>query len=142
MDRRKFMSGAAKGALGAGTMGLAAGGLAAPAIAQSNPKITWRCQSSFPKSVDTIFGASERMARYVTEGSDGQFEVQMFAAGEIVPGGQVYDAVAGGTVEMGHTASYYYWGQDPAFALGTAVPFGLNARQINAWVIDGGGQEF
>lgn len=141
MDRRKFMSGAAKGALGAGTMGLAAGGLAAPAIAQSNPKITWRCQSSFPKSVDTIFGASERMARYVTEGSDGQFEVQMFAAGEIVPGGQVYDAVAGGTVEMGHTASYYYWGQDPAFALGTAVPFGLNARQINAWVIDGGGQE-
>ncbi|WP_102958675.1 TRAP transporter substrate-binding protein [Mangrovicella endophytica] len=137
MDRRSFIRTAGTAGLGAA----AATTLAAPAIAQSSPKIVWRCTSSFPKSVDTIFGASELLARYIKEASDGQFEIQLFAAGEIVPGGQVLDAVAGGTVEMGHTASYYYWGKDPAFALGTAVPFGLNARQINAWFYEGGGND-
>ena len=141
MDRRKFIGGAAKGALGAGAVGLGASALAAPAIAQSMPKVQWRCPSSFPKSVDTIYGASELLARYVKEASDGQFEIQTLAAGEIVPGGQVLDAVQNGTVEMGHTASYYYVGKNPAFALGTAVPFGMNARQTNAWFYEGGGTE-
>ncbi|KQT85934.1 TRAP transporter substrate-binding protein [Aurantimonas sp. Leaf443] len=131
MDRRRF--------IGAAATGLAASTLAAPAVAQERAKTVWRCTSSFPKSVDTIFGASELLARLVREASDGAFEIQLFAAGEIVPGGQVLDAVSGGTVEMGHTASYYYWGKNPAFALGTAVPFGLNARQLNAWFYDGGG---
>ncbi|NDV85853.1 ABC transporter substrate-binding protein [Aurantimonas aggregata] len=141
MDRRKFIGGAAKGAIGAGAVGIGAASLAAPAIAQDRPKITWRCTSSFPKSVDTIYGASELLTRYVREASDGQFEIQMFAAGEIVPGAQVLDAVQNGTVEMGHTASYYYVGKDPAFAFGTAVPFGLNARQLNAWFYEGGGND-
>ena len=65
----------------------------------------------------------------------------MFAAGEIVPGLQVLDAVQNGTVQCGHTAPYYYWGKDAAFALDTAIPFGLNARQMNAWQIFGGGLE-
>ncbi|MBU2327002.1 MAG: helix-turn-helix domain-containing protein [Alphaproteobacteria bacterium] len=73
--------------------------------------------------------------------TDGQFEIQTFAAGEIVPGGQVLDAVQNGTVEMGHTASYYYVGKNPAFAFGTTVPFMLNARQQNAWFDQGGGNE-
>ncbi len=141
MDRRNFIGGAAKTALGAGAVGLGATALAAPAIAQSMPKVQWRCPSSFPKSVDTIFGASELLARYVKEASDGQFEIQVLAAGEIVPGGQVLDAVQNGTVEMGHTASYYYVGKNPAYALGTAVPFGLNARQQNAWFYEGGGTD-
>ena len=141
MDRRKFIGGAAKGALGASAAGIAASSLAAPAIAQEKPKVSWRCPSSFPKSVDTIFGASELLADYVKRASDGQFEIQVLAAGEIVPGGQVLDAVQNGTTEMGHTASYYYVGKNPAFALGTAVPFGLNARQQNAWFYEAGGTE-
>ena len=134
MDRRSFIKKA--GGLSAGA---AATTLAAPAIAQENPKITWRCTSSFPKSLDTIYGAAETMANYVKGASDGKFDIQVFAAGEIVPGLQAADAAAGGTVEMCHTASYYYWGKDPVYALGTAIPFGLNARQTNAWYYYGDG---
>ncbi|MDP3896577.1 MAG: TRAP transporter substrate-binding protein [Mesorhizobium sp.] len=137
MDRRSFITKA--GLAGAGAA--AATTLAAPAIAQSSPKITWRVTSSFPKALDTIYGAAETMASYVREASDGNFDIQVFAAGEIVPGLQAADAVTAGTVEMCHTASYYYWGKDPSWALGTAVPFGLNARQINAWFYFGGGND-
>jgi TRAP-type mannitol/chloroaromatic compound transport system substrate-binding protein len=129
MDRRSFIKKAGLGGVGAA----AATALAAPAIAQSSPKVTWRLTSSFPKSLDTIFGAAETMAKFVKEATDGNFDIQVFAAGEIVPGLQAMDAAAAGTVEMAHTASYYYWGKDPTFALGTAIPFGLNARQQNAW---------
>ncbi|MCB8840061.1 TRAP transporter substrate-binding protein [Aurantimonas sp. VKM B-3413] len=137
MDRRKFLGGAATGAAGFGI----ASTLAAPAIAQSNPKIQWRVTSSFPKSLDTLYGTAEKIAKYVHDVSDGQFDIQVFAAGEIVPGGQVLDAVQNDTVELGHTASYYYVGKNPAYAFGTAVPFGLNARQMNAWFYEGGGND-
>ncbi|MEX6505417.1 TRAP transporter substrate-binding protein [Jiella sp. M17.18] len=137
MDRRKFISGAATGAIGIG----AASTLAAPAIAQSNPKIQWRLTSSFPKSLDTLYGAAKRFADRVREATDGNFEIEVFAAGEIVPGAQVLDAVQNGTVELGQTAMYYYVGKNPAFAFGTAVPFGLNARQTNAWFYEGGGND-
>ena len=137
MDRRKFIRGVATGAAGLG----AASSLAAPAIAQSNPKLQWRCISSFPNSLPALFGAARYIADYVREMTDGQFEIQTFAAGEIVPGGQVLDAVQNGTVEMGHTASYYYVGKNPAFAFGTTVPFMLNARQQNAWFDQGGGNQ-
>src|SRR5690606_7305322 len=119
----------------------AAATLAAPAIAQSNPKVSWRCTSSFPKSLDTIFGAAETMAKYVRESTDGNFDIQVFAAGEIVPGLQAMDAAAAGTVEMCHTACYYYWGKDPTWALATAVPFSLNNRQMDAWLYHGGGND-
>lgn len=137
MDRRSFIRKA--GFAGAGAA--AATTLAAPAIAQSNPKITWRCTSSFPKALDTIYGAAETMARFVSEATDGNFEIQVFAAGEIVPGLQAADAASAGTVELCHTASYYYWGKDPTYALGTAIPFGLNYRQQNAWYYYGQGNE-
>ena len=78
-------------------------------------------------------------AKRVAEATDDKFQIQVFAAGEIVPGLQAADAVQNGTVEMCHTASYYYVGKDPTFAFGTAVPFGLNARQQNAWLYHGGG---
>ena len=129
MDRRSFIKKA--GLAGAGAA--AASSLAAPAIAQENPKITWRLTSSFPKALDTIYGAAETMARFVSEATGGNFQIQVFAAGEIVPGLQAADAAAAGTVELCHTASYYYWGKDPVYALGTAIPFGLNARMQNAW---------
>jgi len=134
MDRRSFLT-------KAGLAGAGATALAAPAIAQSAPKITWRCTSSFPKALDTIFGAAETMAKYVNEASDGNFQIQIFAAGEIVPGLQAMDAAAAGTVEMCHTASYYYWGKDPTFALATAVPFSMNVRQMNAWIYYQGGED-
>ena len=137
MDRRSFIKKA--GVAGAGAA--ASTVLAAPAIAQENPKITWRLTSSFPKALDTIFGAASDVAERVKASTNGNFEIQVFTAGEIVPGLQANDAVAAGTVEMSHTANYYYWGKDPTYALATAVPFGLNARLQNAWFYQGGGND-
>ncbi|HET6469359.1 MAG TPA: TRAP transporter substrate-binding protein [Geminicoccaceae bacterium] len=121
--------------------GLAAGTFPRPAIAQANPELRWRLQSSFPKSLDTLFGAAELIAARVAALTDDRFQIRPFAAGEIVPGLQVLDAVQAGTVECGHTAMYYYVGKDPTFAFDCAVPFGLNARQQNAWMYQGGGLE-
>ncbi|MFZ5750347.1 MAG: TRAP transporter substrate-binding protein [Pseudomonadota bacterium] len=135
MDRRSFLTRAAVGGIGAA----GAASLAAPAIAQSAPKITWRLTSSFPKSLDTIYGGAEVLARNLSEATDGNFQIQVFAAGEIVPGLQAADAVTAGTVEACHTVGYYYWGKDPSWAVAAAVPFSLSARGINAWHYHGGG---
>ena len=137
MQRRKFLRTAGVG----GATVAAAGTLAAPAIAQSMPEIKWRLASSFPKSLDTIYGAGEDFAKRVAGITDNKFQIRVFAAGEIVPGLQVVDAVQNETVECGHTAAYYYVGKDPTFAFDTAIPFGLNTRQHNAWVYYGGGLE-
>ena len=137
LDRRSFIKKSA--AVGAGAA--AASALAAPAIAQENPKITWRLTSSFPKGLDTIYGAAEDIVNHVKEASGGNFVIQPFAAGEIVPGMQAADAVSNGTVEMAHTCSYYFIGKDPTFAIGTAIPFGLNARLSNSWFYEGGGND-
>ncbi|MBR0827710.1 TRAP transporter substrate-binding protein [Bradyrhizobium manausense] len=134
MKRRDFIKVAGLGAAGATT-------IAAPAIAQSMPEIKWRMTVSWPKSLDTLYGAAELMAKAVGEATDNKFQIQIFAAGEIVPGLQVLDAVQNATVEMGHTASYYYFGKDPTFAFGTAVPFGPNQRLNQAWYMLGGGKE-
>ena len=132
MNRRQFFK-------QAGVAGVGAAALAAPALAQENPKVTWRLASSFPKSLDIIFDAATDIAESVSKATDGQFQIQVYAAGEIVPPLQVADAVSDDTVEMGHTCCYYYIGKDPAFALGTAIPFGLNARMTNSWFTAGGG---
>jgi TRAP-type mannitol/chloroaromatic compound transport system substrate-binding protein len=135
MDRRSFLTKATVGGVAAG----AAASLAAPAIAQDMPTVTWRVASSFPKSLDTIYGAAEVMSKFVSEATDGRFTLQVFPAGELVPGLETADAVTAGTVEMTHTVPYYFWGKDPTYALGAAVPFGLNARMMNAWFYQGGG---
>ena len=134
MKRRKFI-----GAAGGGMAGILAAG-SAPAIAQGLPELKWRLASSFPKSLDSIHAVGAGFAQRVAELTGNRFRIQVFAAGEILPGLQVADAVQNGTVQMGHTASYYYIGKDPAFAFGCAVPFGLNARQFNAWWYIGGGE--
>jgi len=133
MKRRAFLQAAAIGA--------AAGGIAKPAIAQSNPEIRWRLTSAFPKSLDTLFGGGETFAKLVAEATDGKFIIQTFAPGEIVGAPQALDAIGAGTVEMAHTCSYYYVGKDPTFAIGTTLPFGLNSRQMNAWLYQGGGND-
>ena len=115
--------------------------IAAPAIAQSAPQVRWRLTSSVPKVLDAIFGANELVSKYVSEATDGRFVIQNFAAGEIVPGLQALDAVQNGTVELAQTPLYYYVGKDPTFACFTTMPFGLNARQQNAWYYHGGGRE-
>jgi TRAP-type mannitol/chloroaromatic compound transport system substrate-binding protein len=134
MQRRSFIKKAAIGASVAAA--------AAPALAQTAlPTLNWRMASSFPKSLDTIFGASETFSKRVSALTGGKFNIRVFAAGEIVPALQVVDAVQAGTVEMGHSASYYYFGKDPAFAFDSAVPFGLTSRQQTAWFDQGGGRE-
>jgi TRAP-type mannitol/chloroaromatic compound transport system substrate-binding protein len=132
MKRRQFLQAAAGG--------LAASAVAAPAIAQT-PEVKWRLTASWPKSLDTLYGGCEYFSKRVAEITDNKFQIQVFAAGEVVPGLQVLDAVGNGTVEMGNTAMYYYWGKDPAFTFGTALPFGLNARQMISWIRHGGGED-
>src|SRR5580704_6983803 len=127
--------------LQAAGMGLAASAVAKPAAAQSNPEIKWRLTSSFPKSLDTTYGGAEVFAKQVADLTDNKFQIQIFAAGEIVPGLQAFDAASNGTVEMAHSVSYYYVGKDPTFAIAASVPFGLNARQQNAWLYQNGGNE-
>ena len=96
---------------------------------------------SFPKSLDTIYGAADFFAKQVAEMTDNKFQIQLFAAGKIFAGLQALDATSNGTVEMSHTVSYYYVGKDPTFAVFASVPFGLNARQQNSWLYQGGGNE-
>ncbi|MDQ2067988.1 TRAP transporter substrate-binding protein [Xinfangfangia sp. CPCC 101601] len=137
MDRRSFLTKASVG----GVAAAGAAALAAPALAQSTPKVTWRLTSSFPKSLDTIYGGADTLAKFVSEATDGNFTIQPFAAGEIVPGLQAADAVTDGAVEACHSVGYYYFGKDPTWALAAAVPFSLSARGINAWHYHGGGIE-
>lgn len=134
MKRRVFLSG----------VGAAAAALlpATPVLADAAlPTIRWRLASSFPKSLDTIYGASETLSKRVAALTGGKFLIRAFPGGELVPGLQVLDAVGNGTVECGHTAGYYYVGKNLALAFDTAVPFGLTARQQNAWMYAGGGIE-
>jgi TRAP-type mannitol/chloroaromatic compound transport system substrate-binding protein len=137
MQRRKFLRTAGIG----GGAAVVASTVAAPAIAQSMPELKWRLASSFPKSLDTLFGGGENFAKFIGEMTDNKFQVRIFAAGEIVPGLQVLDAVQNGTVEMGHSAGTYYIGKDPTLAFDTTLPFGMNARQQEAWMTYGGGKE-
>src|SRR5690348_4083254 len=131
MNRRKFLAAASAGA--------ASGTLAAPAIAQSQPAVSWRIASSFPKSLDTIYGGAEVLAKRVEQITGGKFQIRVFGAGEIVPAFGVVDAIQQGTIECAHTASYYFVGKNKAFAFDTTIPFGFNQRQQNAWIYYGGG---
>src|SRR5213082_248161 len=134
MKRREFLKTASAGLA-------ASAAVAAPAIAQSMPELKWRCTTSWPKSLDVPFSASETLSKYVAEATDNKFQIQAFAGGEVVPALQAVDAVSNATVEMCHTAAYYFIGKDPTFALYCSVPFGLNSRQQNAWFQDHGGQD-
>ena len=133
MKRRDFLKVSATGA--------AVAAVASPAIAQSSPEIKWRMTSSFPKSLDTIYGGAEYFVKQVAEMTDNKFQIQVFQAGELVPGLQALDATSKNTVEMCHTVSYYYVGKDPTYAIYASVPFGLNARMQNSWWYQGGGME-
>jgi len=133
VQRRKFLKHAGlAGALAAGT---------APAIVHAQQQIRWRLASSFPKSLDTIYGAAEVFAKNIAEATGGKFNISVHAGGELVPPFGVVDAVQQGTVECAHTAPYYFFGKDEAFAFDCAIPFGMNARSLNAWMYDGNGMK-
>jgi TRAP-type mannitol/chloroaromatic compound transport system substrate-binding protein len=137
VERRSFLKKAG--------VGLAAGVAAAPGLSQAQtadlPEIKWRMPSSFSKTMDVFFGGAELICKRVAEMTDNKFQIRPFAPGELVGALQVLDAVQNGTVECGHTATHYYMGKDPAFAIGCTIPFGMNTRQMNAWWYYGGGAE-
>ncbi|RTL61290.1 MAG: ABC transporter substrate-binding protein [Hyphomicrobiales bacterium] len=134
MKRRTFLKGSALAAAGSTLV-------AAPAIAQSMPELKWRLTSSFPKSLDTIYGTAQTFAKYVAEATDNKFQIQTFGAGEIVPGLQALDAVTAASVEIAQTPLYFYIGREPALAYATGVAFGMNHRHQQSWWSFGGGQE-
>jgi TRAP-type mannitol/chloroaromatic compound transport system substrate-binding protein len=134
VKRRTFLQAGA-------TAAVVASAVARPAIAQSAPEIKWRLTSSFPKSLDTIFGTAQTLCRYIAEATDNKFQIQAFAAGELVPGLQALDAVTSGAVECAHTPTYFYIGKDPTLGFGTGLPFGLNVRHQQSWWDFGGGDD-
>lgn len=131
MERRSFIR-------STGLAGVLAAG-AAPAVVRAQANIRWRLASSFPKSLDTLFGAAEVFARRVGDMSGGRFQISVHAGGELMPALGVVDGVQSATVEMAHTAPYYFFGKDETFAIGCAIPFGLNSRQMTAWMLEGNG---
>ncbi|MDP2792800.1 MAG: TRAP transporter substrate-binding protein [Sulfurisoma sp.] len=134
MERRKFLQ-------NAGIAGILAAG-AAPAVhAQGAPAIRWRLASSFPKALDTIFGSAEVFSKIVSEATGGKFTISVHAGGELMPAFGVVDGVQQGTVECAHTAPYYFFGKDDTFAIDCAIPFGLNSRQMTAWMYEGNGMK-
>jgi TRAP-type mannitol/chloroaromatic compound transport system substrate-binding protein len=133
MERRSFIK-------HTGLAGILAAS-SAPAFAQAAPEVKWRLASSFPKSLDTIFGGCETISKRVAAATNNRFQIQTFAAGELVPAFGVVDAVQNATVQCCHTAPYYFFGKDPTFAFATAIPFGMNVRMQNAWMYHGGGLE-
>jgi TRAP-type mannitol/chloroaromatic compound transport system substrate-binding protein len=133
MERRKFIQ-------NAGIAGILAAG-AAPAVHAQQANIRWRLASSFPKALDTIFGAADVFAKTVSEGTGGKFTISVHAGGELMPPFGVVDGVQQGTVECAHTAPYYFFGKDDTFAIDCAIPFGLNSRQMTAWMYEGNGMK-
>ena len=131
MQRRRFLH-------HSGLAGVIAAG-SAPAIVHAQANLRWRLASSFPKSLDTIYGGAELFAKKIGEMSGGKFQISVHPAGELLPPFGVVDGVQAGTVEMAHTVPYYYFGKDETFAIGAAIPFGLNSRQMSAWTFQGNG---
>jgi TRAP-type mannitol/chloroaromatic compound transport system substrate-binding protein len=135
MHRRRIVAGGAAGVAGAVA-------LATPNIVRAQqPRITWRCAGSYPKTLDTLFGAQEHAARRVAEVTEGAFQIQNFGPGELVPALQVMDAVGQGSVECGFTASLFYFGKDPSLAFGSTLPFGMSSRHAWSWLHHAGGRE-
>lgn len=131
MKRREFLSATI---VGAGT-----GILAAPSVARSQDVIRWRMSTSWPKTLDVMYGSAERLCERVKEMSQGRFEIRAFPSGEIVPASQNMDAVSDGSVECCHTLTSFHLGKDPALAFDAGMAFGLSSRQQLAWISQEGG---
>jgi TRAP-type mannitol/chloroaromatic compound transport system substrate-binding protein len=133
MKRRAFLTAAAAS--------VATAAITSPAIAQTAGQVRWRMTTSWPKSLDTIYGSADLMCQRVAQLTEGKFQISPFGAGEIVPATQVFDAVSQNTVECGHTLSAFYFGKNPVYAFDSGIAFGANSRQQAAWLYYGGGAE-
>nr|WP_297352004.1 TRAP transporter substrate-binding protein [uncultured Caldimonas sp.] len=133
MERRSFIR-------STGLAGVLAAG-AAPAVVHAQANVRWRLASSFPKALDTIYGGAEVFAKKVSDMSGGKFQISVHAGGELLPPFGVVDGVQNGTIEMAHTVPYYFFGKDETFAIGGAIPFGMNSRQMTAWMFHGNGMK-
>ncbi|TVP52278.1 MAG: TRAP transporter substrate-binding protein [Halomonas sp.] len=134
MQRRNFLK----------TVGLGAAGVAAApfvSTASANETYTWDMVTSWPQNFPALGTGANDFARRVEQLSNGRMRIRVHGAGELVPAMEVFDAVAAGTAEMGHSASYYWRGKVAASQFFTAVPFGMNTTEMNAWLYHGGGQE-
>ena len=147
LGRRGFLSRAAAGFAGAGLVSACGGDGSESGASEggpnvvTRPRVTWRLASSFPRGLDAIYGSAERIGEITSALTGGRFRIRAYPAGELVPGLQVMDAVQQGTVQVGQSTSYYYTGKNPALAFDTGVPFGMTARQQDAWLNEGGGLE-
>jgi len=135
MQRRSFLRKAGIGLAGAGAAALS------PAALAQAPEVKWRVATTWTKGLESIWTPFDNMLKRISEATGGKFQLQMFAAGEIVPAPGVIDAVKDGTVQAGYAAGYFYVGKDPTFAFDTALPFGMNTRQQTAWMYEGGGMQ-
>jgi len=145
MERRDFAKKAFLGAAGASVLSSCGSDASSsedgtPNV-QPNKQVRWTLASSFSRSLDTIYGAAEVLAERLKTLTDGNFQLQAYPGGELVPSLEVLGSVQNGTIEMGHSASYYFIGKNPALAFDCTVPFGLTARQYRAWIYHGGGME-
>jgi TRAP-type mannitol/chloroaromatic compound transport system substrate-binding protein len=132
MDRRAFLTSTAAGAAGAAA-------LAAPVLAQDRQVV--KLVTPWPKNFPGLGTGAQRLADRITQVSDGRITVQLFAAGELVPAFEVFDAVSTGSAEMYHAPDYYFQGKNKALNFFSGVPMGFTCAELNAWVRYGGGQE-
>lgn len=132
MDRRRFIKKA----------GVAVAGASISPLMFANAQrssFTFEMVTSWPTSLDTLYGTAENVARYIQEASDGDITIQVYPAGAQIGALEVYDAVSTGAFAMAHTAPYYFINKDPAHGFFTAVPFGMDSQQFNAWMYSGNG---
>lgn len=132
MKRREFIK-------KTGVSGLLAGSLISPAHAGT--EIKWKMVTTWPKNFPGLGTGANNLAHLITDMSGGRLQVKVYGAKELVPAFEVFDAVSRGTAEMGHGAAYYWKGKVPAAQFFSAVPFGMNAQEMNAWLYYGGGEK-
>ncbi|MFQ5765299.1 MAG: TRAP transporter substrate-binding protein, partial [Rhodospirillales bacterium] len=135
MKRRRFLSGAARGIAAAAA---GATSFPAPAVAQGVREL--RMVTTWPRDFPGLGTGARRLADGITRMSGGRITVKVFAAGELVPPGEVFDAVSGGAADLYHAIEYYWQDRSRAFNFFAAVPFGLTADEMAAWIYHGGGQ--
>ncbi|NPA24306.1 MAG: ABC transporter substrate-binding protein, partial [Deltaproteobacteria bacterium] len=137
MKRREVLKKAGVGAVGLGAAGLAL----KPRKASAKKVYHWKMVTTWPPHFPVLGESADMIAKWVEEMSEGRLKITVYGGGELVPPLGVFDAVSSGTVEMGHGAAYYWAGKHPATQFFAAVPFGLNAQGMNAWIVSGGGQQ-
>ena len=141
VSRRKFLGKAARGSLVGAAATTMTSQLSAPAVAKGYPEMSWRLMSSFPKSLEIIHDAAGIFMKFAAEATDNRFKIKIVPPKSLVKGVDAATMVTKGKVEIAHTSSGFFWRKDPTFALGSGLPFGLNTRQMNAWILEGGGAE-